>query len=144
MYNHANESGELFLQPSLRLIDLAIKSGVKRFINISTTSAASPDASTDAMSKGIPRVYWPHLCNVIAIENYLREKANPEFTVINLRLGLFAGNRYALGLLPILLPRLKTHLVPWVAGGRTSIPIIDGRDIGQAVQKAIYADGLSG
>ncbi len=144
MYNHAKESQELFLEPSLRLIDCAISSGVKRLINISTTSAASPDASADAMSKGVPRGYWPHLCNVIAIEDYLREKANPEFTVINLRLGLFAGKRYALGLLPILLPRLQTHLVPWVAGGRTGMPIVDGRDIGQAVRRAVYADRLSG
>lgn len=96
------------------------------------------------MSKGVPRSYWPHLCNVIAIEDYLREKANTEFTVINLRLGLFAGNRYALGLLPILLPRLKTHMVPWVSGGRTSMPIIDGRDIGQAFQKAVLANSVSG
>lgn len=144
LYNHANESEELFLQPSLRLIDLALNSGVKRFINVSTTSAASPDTSADAMSKGIPRSYWPHLCNVIAIENYLKERASSDFTVINLRLGLFAGNRYALGLLPILLPRLKTHLVPWVSGGHTSMPIIDGRDIGQAFEKAVLAEGLSG
>ena len=144
LYGHAKESKALFLQPTLHLIDLAVRSGVKRFINVSTTSAASPDSSVDAMSKGIPRHYWPHLCNVITIENYLIEKANSKFTVINLRLGLFAGNRYALGLLPILLPRLKTHLVPWVAGGQTSMPIIDGRDIGQAFQKAVLADDISG
>jgi nucleoside-diphosphate-sugar epimerase len=144
LYKHADESRALFLQPTLRLIDLAVASGVKRFINVSTTSAASPDTSADAMSKGIPRPYWPHLCNVIAIEDYLREKSGPGFTVINLRLGLFAGKRYALGLLPILLPRLKTHLVPWVAGGSTGMPIIDGRDIGQAFLKAVLVDGLSG
>lgn len=63
--------------------------------------------------------------------------------MINLRLGLFAGRRYALGLLPILIPRLKTHLVPWVNGGRTSMPIIDGRDIGQAFSLASTASGLS-
>jgi nucleoside-diphosphate-sugar epimerase len=144
LYNHAKESEIWFLQPSLRLIDLAIESGVKRFINISTTSAASPDTSVDAMSAGIPRTYWPHLGNVVAIENHLRNKAGSDFTVINLRLGLFAGNRYALGLLPILLPRLKTHLVPYVAGGHTSMPIVDGRDIGQAIHKAALVEGLSG
>lgn len=144
LYNHAKESERLFLQPSMRLIDLAIKSGVKRFINVSTTSAASPDTSADAMSTGINRTYWPHLSNVVAIENQLRNKASTDFTVINLRLGLFAGNRYALGLLPILLPRLKTHLVPYVAGGHTSMPIVDGRDIGQALHKAALVEGLSG
>lgn len=144
LYGHTRESRELFLLPTLQMIDLAIEAGAKRFINISTTSAAAPDASADAMSKGIPRPYWPHLNNVIAIENYLRDKAGPEFTVINLRSGIFAGNRYALGLLPILLPRLKTHLVPWVAGGKTGMPIIDGRDIGQAFMRAVRAMELSG
>ncbi len=144
LYGHAEESRRLFLQPSLRLIELATAAGVRRFINVSSTSAASPDHSADAMSRGIPRPYWPHLCNVIAIEDELRERAGPGFSVINLRLGLFAGNRYALGLLPILLPRLKTHLVPWVAGGRTSMPIIDGRDIGQAFLKAVQAGQMTG
>ena len=143
LYNHVDESKERFLQPTIRLIDRAIQSGVTRFVNTSTTSSASPKASADPMSRGIPRSYWPHLCNVITIENYLREKANSSFSVINLRLGLFAGNRYALGLLPILIPRLKTHLVPWVSGGRTSMPIVDGRDIGQAFYKSILAQELN-
>jgi nucleoside-diphosphate-sugar epimerase len=58
-------------------------------------------------------------------------------------MGIFAGQRYALGVLPILVPRLKTHLVPWVASGRTSMPIIDGRDIGQAFALAATAEGLA-
>lgn len=62
--------------------------------------------------------------------------------MVNLRLGIFAGHRYALGVLPILAPRLKTHLVPWVAGGRTRLPIMDGRDIGQAFARAVVANGL--
>ena len=60
----------------------------------------------------------------------------------NLRLGLFAGERYGLGLLPILLPRLKTHLVPWVSAGTTAMPIIDGRDIAQAFTQACLAKDL--
>ncbi|MFA7387330.1 MAG: hypothetical protein WCZ87_06675, partial [Thiohalobacteraceae bacterium] len=94
-------------------------------------------------SKGIPRPLWPHLCNVVRIENALRAAASSDFQVVNLRLGIFAGNRYALGVLPILVPRLKTHLVPWVAGGRTSLPIIDGRDVAQAFAHAIVAEGLA-
>lgn len=62
--------------------------------------------------------------------------------MINLRLGLFAGKRYSIGILPILLPRLKTHLFPWVSGGKTRLPIIDGRDIGQAVVRAALAPEL--
>lgn len=144
LYNHADESRDLYLNPSLELIDQAIKAGVKTFINISSTSAASPSGSADPMSQGIPRNYWPHLSNVVAIEDYLRTKADSDFSVINLRVGLFVGNRYALGLLPILLPRLKTHLVPWVSGGNTRLPLVDGRDIGQAFSKAAVAERLKG
>jgi nucleoside-diphosphate-sugar epimerase len=134
----------LHLAPTLALVDMARRAGVRRFINTSTTSAAARMDSVDADSRGMPRAYWPHLCNVIAIENSLREFASANFTVVNPRLGLFAGRRYALGLLPVMLPRLRTHLVPWVAGGRTGIPIIDGRDIGQAFPGAVQAAGLSG
>lgn len=143
LWGHAKESRSLFLEPSIALIDDARAAGVARFVNISTTSVAAPDHSADPMSPGIKRSFWPHLCNVIAIENALRTKADPNFQVVNLRLGIFAGQRYALGVLPILAPRLKTHLVPFVAGGRTSLPIIDGRDIGQAFALAATADGLA-
>lgn len=143
LWNHAEASRNLFLKPTLALIHAAREAGVKRFIHTSTTSAAAPDRSADANSRGIPRTFWPHLCNVVAIENTLREQASPAFQVINLRLGIFAGQRYALGLLPILAPRLKTHLVPWVAGGRTGLPIVDGRDIGSAFALAATATGLA-
>ncbi|MEZ5541120.1 MAG: NAD-dependent epimerase/dehydratase family protein [Pseudomonadota bacterium] len=139
LHGHRRDSRERFLEPVLRLIDAAHAAGVRRFINVSTTSAAAPDHSADADSAGIPRRYWPHLCNVVAIEERLRALAGTGFSVINLRIGLFAGNRYGLGLLPILLPRLRTHLVPWVAGGRTGMPIVDGRDIGQAFLRAVQA-----
>lgn len=132
LWGHASESRSLFLEPALALIEAARSAGVQRVINTSTTSAAAPENSTDPMSHGISRSFWPHLNNVIAIEEALRSAASPSFQVMNLRLGIFAGHRYSLGLLPILAPRLKTHLVPWVAGGQTHLPIIDGRDIGQA------------
>lgn len=143
LWGHKKESHELFLKPTLSLISDAKAAGVSLFINTSTTSAAAPGQSSDALSHGIPRRFWPHLCNVIAIENALRELASPTFKVINLRLGIFAGQRYSLGVLPILVPRLKTHLVPWVASGKTSLPIIDGRDIGKAFALAEAAEGLA-
>lgn len=143
MWGHREDSRRLFLGPTLGLIEVAQAAGVGRFVNTSTTSAAAPEASADPLSRGVPRTFWPHLCNVVAIEDALRERAGPGFKVVNLRLGIFAGRRYGLGLLPILVPRLKTHLVPWVAGGRTGLPIIDGRDIGQAFALAATALGLS-
>lgn len=143
LWGNRDTSRQLYLDPTLNLIEAAMAAGVSRFINTSTTSAASPDQSADPMSRGIPRAYWPHLCNVIAIENRLRERATAAFQVVNLRLGIFAGKRYNLGILPILLPRLKTHLVPWVAGGKTSLPIVDGEDIGSAFALAATTPGLS-
>jgi len=142
MWGHRDDSSRLFLTPTLSLIEAAQAAGVGRFVNTSTTSAAAPTASADPMSRGIPRAFWPHLCNVIAIEDALRGRAGPRFQVVNLRLGIFAGRRYGLGLLPILAPRLKTHLVPWVAGGATGLPIVDGRDIGQAFALAATTTGL--
>lgn len=143
LWGNADHSRRMFLEPNLALIEAAREAGVTRFINTSTTSAAAPDRSSDPDSRGIPRPLWPHLCNVVLIEDALRDAASADFQVINLRLGIFAGRRYALGVLPILAPRLKTHLVPWVAGGRTGLPIIDGRDIGQAFARAVKAEGLA-
>ena len=143
LWGKRKESAALFLEPSLKLIDKALEWKVKRFVFISTTSAASPKYSADANNPGIPRRYWPHLNNVIKIENAMRENLHRDMSMVNLRLGLFAGERYALGLLPILLPRLKTRMVPWVAGGKTGLPIISGKDIGQAVVRAAVVPGLA-
>lgn len=142
-WNHKKASEALFYKPSIALIDAARAAGVKRFINTSTTSAAAPEGSADPMSRGIERAFWPHLANVVKIENHLRERATNDFQVVNLRLGLFAGARFGLGLLPMLLPRLRTHLVPWVNRGKTSMPIIDGRDVALAFKQSIAASGLT-
>lgn len=143
LWSHKDHSKQMFLEPVIQLIDAARQAGVRRVVNTSTTSAAAPQYSSDAQSRGIPRSLWPHLCNVIAIEDYLREQSIPTFQTVNLRLGIFAGRRYALGILPILLPRLTTHLVPWVGGGRTTLPFIDGEDIGLAFSLAVTAPSLS-
>lgn len=143
LWGNVENSHRLFLKPNLALIEAARAAGVKRYVNTSTTSAAAPDHSNDPQSRGIMRPLWPHLCNVVRIENALRDAASADFQVINLRLGIFAGRRYALGVLPILAPRLKTHLVPWVSGGRTSLPVVDGRDIGEAFSQAVIAEALA-
>lgn len=144
LLGHKKQSEELYYQPTIKLIDKVIEKGITRFINVSTTSAAAPEKSSDAMSIGIPRIFWPHLCSLIKIENYMRSKANSVTSMINMRFGIFAGEHYGLGILPILLPRLKTHLVPWVAGGKTSLPIIDGQDIGEAMKCAAITEELNG
>ncbi|MDX2505938.1 MAG: NAD-dependent epimerase/dehydratase family protein [Gammaproteobacteria bacterium] len=144
LWGHKKQSQELYLKPMINLIDKVAEKGISRFINVSTSSAAAPEKSSDAMSAGIPRAFWPHLCAVIKIENVMRVKANSVTSMINMRLGIFAGEHYGLGILPILLPRLKTHLVPWVAGGKTDLPVIDGEDIGEAMKCAAIAEELDG
>jgi len=144
LWGNRRHSEAHFLQPSLQMIESAERQGVRRFVFISTLAAAAPDHSHDPMSHGVKRAYWPHLANVVTIEETLREKSSADFTSVILRLGLFAGSRYALGLLPILVPRLKTHLVPWVAGGKTGMAITDGRDIGACAALAATAPGLTG
>ncbi len=141
-WGNQQASRELYLEPSLQLIDKGLEWRVKRFINLSSTSAAAPQSSANAYAPGVTRRYWPHLNNIIAIENYMQENAHRNISMVNLRLGLFAGQRYGLGILPLLLPRLKSHLLPWIAGGKTGLPLIDGRDIGQAVVRAALAPQL--
>lgn len=144
LWNYQQESTDFYLKPSIKLIDKLASTKVQRFLYVSTTSVASPMKSADALSQGIKRKYWPHLCRVIEIEDHMRTKANENCTMVTLRLGLFAGKRYSLGLLPILLPRLRSHLVPWVKGGKTSMPMLAGQDIGLAFSLAATAENLSG
>lgn len=144
LYGHKQPSDQLFYQPSIKLVDAYMQSSASRFVNVSTTSVAAPEHSEDALSEGIPRDFWPHLNNVIKIENMLRQKASAEKIVVNLRLGIFVGEHYGLGVLPILLPRLKTHLVPWVQGGKTEMPLTDGRDLGQALGRAALTENMHG
>lgn len=144
LWGHEKQSKELFLKPSMAFAKAAKEAGVSKFIFTSSTSVAAPDHSADPMSVGIPRQLWPHLSNVIKIENELRTLVDEAFNSVVLRLGIFTGQRYAIGLLPILLPRLKTHLVPWVNGGKTKIPLVDGRDIGRSFLLSVKAEGLSG
>jgi nucleoside-diphosphate-sugar epimerase len=143
-WSNKENSRRLYLEPTVNFINAVIRKKISRFVNLSTTSAAAPDRSDDPDSLGIARALWPHLCSVVEIEDYLRERADQGCTMINLRCGLFTGRRYGIGLLPLLLPRLKTHLVPWVVGGKTSMPLTDGRDIAQAFVLAALAKGLSG
>ena len=144
LWGREKQSQTLYLQPTLNLIDAFKQSKATRFVNVSTTAAASPKRSSDAMSLGIQRKFWPHLCNAILIENYLRDVASQRKSVINMRLGIFAGENYGLGILPILLPRLKTHLVPWVSNGKTHMNIADGRDYAQAMGRAALVEGIGG
>lgn len=136
MFGHQKESKNLFYLPSIQIIESAKIAGVKRFINLSSVSVTDTKHKYDPNRKGKETFFWPHLDNVIVIENHLRQSASESFQVINLRCGHFIGEHYGIGLLPILLPRLKTHLVPWIEEGRGRLPLIADADIAQAFVKA--------
>lgn len=143
-YREASE--RLFFQPTKTLIEQLPGSNVSRFIFLASTSVAAPYASPDPMSRADENrlKLWPHMRNAARLENIMRERADQGCTMISLRTGLFAGRRYGIGLLSLLVPRLKTHLVPWVRGGTTDMPIIAGEDIGEAFALAATATGLEG
>ncbi|MBD3821442.1 MAG: NAD(P)-dependent oxidoreductase [Thiotrichales bacterium] len=135
LWNHEKASHKYFYEPTRKLLETAKRHGVKKVIFPSTVSA-NPAGSGSPNSPGKMVSFWPHLNNVIRIENLLKEMSDDQFQTLVMRLGLFIGENYSLGLLPILLPRLKTHLVPWINHGKTHLPLIDGRDIGRAFAKA--------
>ncbi|VAW79005.1 hypothetical protein MNBD_GAMMA15-1533 [hydrothermal vent metagenome] len=145
-WSYNEESERLFLKPTKAFIDQVLKNKIDKFIFLSSTSVAAPCTSSDSMSVADERrlKLWPHMRNVARIERYMRERAEQDCTMISLRTGLFAGKRYGIGLLSLLTPRLKTHLVPWVKGGKTGMPIIAGEDIGTAFALASTATGLKG
>ncbi|HEY9163142.1 MAG TPA: NAD(P)-dependent oxidoreductase [Magnetovibrio sp.] len=144
LFGHKKQSDRLFLKPSLALLEDAVQAGVGRFIQVSSTSAAPPSLAANADAPGRAPAFWPHLGNVVAIEDAMRRHATGKTSMVTLRLGLFTGERYGLGLLPILVPRMKSYLVPWVAGGKTPMPLIAGEDIGAAFLQATVTQGLAG
>lgn len=144
LYGHKKQSNTLFRDPSIALLDEAVQAGVNRFVMVSSTAAAPPSRAADANTPGNAPAFWPHLGNVVAVEDAMRKYADAGRTMITLRLGLFTGERYSLGLLPVLVPRMKSYLVPWVCGGKTPMPLIAGEDIGAAFLQATITKGLEG
>ncbi len=142
LYGKAAQSQKLFLEPSLALIDKALEWRVKRFVFVSSASVAAPQHSQEALSPGIKRRWWPHLNHLIDIENAMRDNAQRGMSMVCLRMGVFAGKRYSLGLLPLVLPRLKTRLWPWLSGGKGELPLIAGEDVAQAMIRAALAPSL--
>jgi nucleoside-diphosphate-sugar epimerase len=144
LFGNKEHAEERYLRPTLRLLEAVAREGVSRFLFPSTHGAAPVGLGREAKVPGRAPGYWPHLGVVVAIEEAMRARATDGLCMVNLRLGLFVGENYSLGLLPILTHRLKTHLVPWVDGGRPPMPLVDGRDIGQAFRLAALAADLKG
>jgi len=109
---------------------------VSRFINLSSIYTAAVNERNNSNSIGKPRAYWPMINCHIAVEEYLRNYQQPRCQFINLRLGLYSGKRLNMGLIPLLLSRLNNTKSPYITGQTGHLPLIDGRDIGQAFARA--------
>jgi nucleoside-diphosphate-sugar epimerase len=143
-WGHAEASNQHFLQPTLTFLDIAAEQGVRRVVLPSSVTAGVLRRLPPSRLRGSADSLWPHMANVLRIEEHLQALAEHGASMVSLRLGHFVGERYGLGMLPILLPRLRSHLVPWVAGGRTTVPLIAGRDVGRVMALAALREGLEG
>lgn len=127
----AENSRKNFLEPTIQLIDTALRKGVKKFIFLSAITS-NPIEQNSIRSKRALSKIWPHYDSIINIEKYLKKISGQGMQVVILRAGFFVGKNYSIGILPVLLPRLKSRLVPWIRQGKTTLPFVDGQDLGLA------------
>jgi 2-alkyl-3-oxoalkanoate reductase len=145
LWNHAELEQRNFYLPAVDLVEHAIANGVRRFVLTSTVTIANPTQRGEMNDDFAPLRYtgfWPHLDRLIDLDNYLRKNTHRGMQMTVLRLGHFIGKGNRLGILPALLPRLRTYLVPWLDGGRRHVPLIADEDAGQAFALAAVATGL--
>ncbi len=128
-----------YLEPTLDLINHAIEWRVSRFVNLSSLFVARSGQRNLSAASGQPRAYWPMINCLIAVEDYLRNYHDSRCQFINLRLGIYSGRRLNMGLLPLLLSRDSYSSLPYITGPMGHLPLVDGRDIGQAFSRAALA-----
>lgn len=146
MWNHEVLERERFFDPTRDLIEQAIIHGVKRFIQTSTVAMGTvsrANSPLDDFSATEYTGFWPHLDRLIDLDNFMRVNSNRGTQMVTLRLGMFIGAGNRLGILPALVPRLRTCLVPWLAGGRKRQPLVADSDLGAAFALAATAEGLN-
>jgi 2-alkyl-3-oxoalkanoate reductase len=145
MWNHAALERERFYEPARDLVDQAVAHGVKRFIQASTVAIAAVARNGQPIDDFSPTRhtgFWPHLDRLIDLDAYMHASSQRGTQMVTLRLGHFIGAGNRLGLVPALVPRLKTRLVPWLAGGKNRLPLVAGSDLGHAFARAALADKL--
>jgi len=145
MWSHAKEENTNFYQPTIDLIEQAKKAGVKRFIMTSTVASAKPTKHKFKNADFSPSAYtgfWPHLDRLIDIEKYMKSNSHQGMQMVVMRLGHFIGAGNKIGLVPALVPRLKTYLVPWLSGGKSRLPLVTDKDLANAYVAACLADNL--
>jgi nucleoside-diphosphate-sugar epimerase len=144
-WGHAEQERRHFLEPALDLLDNARAAGVRRFLLASTVAVGTPSrqgAPVDDFSPAARTGFWPHADALIELDRHMRETSGQGTEMVTLRLGHFAGAGNTLGMVPALLPRLRTRMVPWLAGGRARLALVADSDLGQGMALAALADGL--
>jgi len=145
MWAHNKEEEENFYQPTTDLIDQAIAAGVKRFLMTSTvaiTRVSKDGSAKDDFSLPFHTGFWPHLDRLVDVENYMQTNAHRGMQMVTMRLGHFVGVGNRVGLVPALVPRLKTGMVPWLAGGKSHIPLVADSDVANSYVAATFAEDL--
>ncbi|MHB8415551.1 MAG: NAD-dependent epimerase/dehydratase family protein [Acidiferrobacteraceae bacterium] len=145
MWNHRELERTRFFEPTRDLIEQSIQQGVRRFIQTSTVAVsalARDEKPIDDFSETRHTGFWPHLDQLVDLDQFMRDNSRRGTQMVTLRLGHFVGAGNRLGLLPALAPRLRTYLVPWLAGGRKRMPLVADTDLGNAFALAATAETL--
>jgi nucleoside-diphosphate-sugar epimerase len=146
MWSHRTEERTHFLEPACDLAEQAIRNGADRFLLASTVSIGTPvtggAAASDDFSPTRATGFWPHLDRLIDLDTFMRENSHRGTQMVTMRLGHFVGAGNVIGIVPALTPRLRTRLVPWIAGGRARLPLVADTDLGEAFVRASLAEGL--
>lgn len=145
MWGHTKEEDTNFYHPTIKLLEQAKKAGVKRFIMTSTVASSKPTklkSINDDFSVSCYTGFWPHLDRLIDIEKYMKSNAEHGMQMVVMRLGHFIGAGNKMGIVPALVPRLKTYLVPWLAGGKSRLPLVSDKDLANAYVAACLANNL--
>ncbi len=144
MWGHARLERRRFFEPTLDLVEQSIRAGVKRFVQTSTVAVAANrgDAPLDDFAPMRPTGFWPHLDRLIDLDRAMQANSRRGTQMVTLRLGHFVGRGNRLGMFPALVPRLRTRLVPWLAGGHKHLPLVADADLGRAFLLAAVAPRL--
>ena len=145
MWAHTQQEKENFYEPTIALIEQANAADVRRFLMTSTVAVCKSDPTQtpiDDFAEAQYTGFWPHLDCLIDIEKYMQAHAGKNMQMTSMRLGHFVGASNKLGIVPALLPRLKSHLVPWLAGGKSQLPLISDTDLANSFIKASLANDL--
>jgi nucleoside-diphosphate-sugar epimerase len=144
-WDHEAQERTNFFEPTRGLIEEAIAAGVGRFLLASTVVIGTPTADgapVDDFSPARTTGFWPHLDRLVDLDGYMRANSDRGTQLVTMRLGHFVGAGNQIGVVPALVPRLRTRLVPWLSGGRSRLPLVADTDLGEAFALAAVADGL--